>query len=85
MSRQANSYEKVLFELIKDFDTRFYYESIYKVVDNDQFKIKVEKGKDEMVGLAYVTLPDSNRVDYEIRYNRIVNLNDSYTLLAPSN
>ena len=83
MSRQASLYEKALFDVIREYNNRFYYESIFRVIDNEQFKIKIEKGREEMVGKAYVSFPNGDRIDYEIRYNRIVNLNDGYTLLVP--
>jgi hypothetical protein len=83
MSRQAEPYEKILFEIIKEYNHRFYYQSIFRVVDHSQFKIKVEKTKEEMVGRASVTLPNSDRIDYEVRFNRIVNLCEGYTLVLP--
>lgn len=83
MLRQANLYEKKLFEIIRDLDKIFYYGGIYKVIDEGNYKIKVEKNKEEMVGRAYVALSGGDRIDYEIRYNRIVNLSEGYTLLVP--
>lgn len=82
MLRQATTYEKKLFEIVKELNCTFYYESIFRVVDEEKFKIKVEKNKEEMVGRAYVSFPNSDRIDYEIRYNRIVNLSEGYTLLV---
>ncbi len=83
MYRQAEAYEKTLFEIIKEYNTKFYYKSIFRVVDHSQYKIKVEKAKEEMVGRAYVTFPNNDRIDYEVRYNRIVNLCEGYTLVLP--
>lgn len=82
MSRQANLYEKVLFDIIKEYNNRFYYESIFKSVDVEQYKIKIEKNKGEMIGRAYVTLANGDKVDYEIRYNRIINVSEGYTLVV---
>jgi hypothetical protein len=73
----------VLFEIVKEYNNRFYYQSISKVVDQSQFKITVEKAKEEMVGCAQVTLPNNEIINYEIKYNRIVNLCGGYTLLVP--
>lgn len=83
MLRQACPYEKILFDILKEYNFRFYYESIFRVVDGENFKVKVEKKKEEMVGRAYVTFQSSDRIDYEVKYNRIVNLSEGYTLLAP--
>ncbi|MCR4434526.1 MAG: hypothetical protein QHH06_00620 [Clostridiales bacterium] len=83
MSRQAAPHEKVIFEILKDYSTRFYYEEISKVIEDEQYKIVLEKEKEEMVGCAYVILHTGERIDYEIRYNRIVNTNEGYTLLVP--
>jgi len=83
MSRQANIYEKALFDIVREFGDRFYYEAIFRIIDGDQYKIKVEKKREEMVGHAYVNLHNKDRIDYEIRYNRIVNLSEGYTLLVP--
>lgn len=83
MSRQVEPYEKILFEIIREYNNAFYYKNILRVVDNDQFKLRVEKDKEEMVGHAYVTLPGGENIKYEVRYNRIINLNENYTLLVP--
>lgn len=83
MSKQISSYEKKLFELIREYNHRFYYESIFRIIEEDNYKIKVEKKREEMVGRALVTLPNGEKIEYEIRYNRIVNLNANYTLLLP--
>ncbi|MCX8131888.1 MAG: hypothetical protein N3I35_17550 [Clostridia bacterium] len=83
MLRQADPYEKIIFDIIKEYNHRFYYEGIYRVVDEDQFKVKIEKHKEEMVGHAYVTFPDNDHIEYEVRYNRIVNLSEGYTLMIP--
>jgi hypothetical protein len=83
MLRQAKIYEKKLFEIIKEYNNVFYYNSIFRVIDEEKYKIKVEKSKEEMVGRVYVSLPSGDRIDYEIRYNRIVNLSEGYTLLVP--
>ncbi len=83
MARQANQYEKVLFDIIKEYQHRFYYESIYRVIDGGNYKINVEKDKEEMVGRACVTLEDDRKIEYEVRYNRIVNVTEGYTLLVP--
>lgn len=82
MSRQAEPYEKILLDIIKEYNNRFYYDSIFRVVDHNLFKIKVEKAKEEMVGRASVTFPNSDRIDYEFRFNRIINLCENYTLLV---
>lgn len=82
MSRQTNKYEKILFEVVNEYNNRFYYESIHKMIDADQCKIKIEKDKEEMVGRAFVTFHSGERIDYEMRYNRIVNLTEGYTLLV---
>ena len=52
MLRQANLYEKKLFEIIRDLNNIFYYDSIFKIIDEEQYKIKIEKNKEEMVGRA---------------------------------
>ena len=83
MSRQLSSYEKVLFEIIKEYSIKFYYESIFRILDGEQYKIKVEKDKEEMVGRAFVNLPSGDRIDYLIKYNRIVNLSENYSLVVP--
>ncbi|MCX7842963.1 MAG: hypothetical protein N2489_07810 [Clostridia bacterium] len=83
MSRQVNQYEKHLFEIIKEHNLRFYYESIFRIIDEEGYKVKVEKPKEEMVGRAYVTLQSGDRIDYEIRYNRLINLSEGYTLFVP--
>jgi hypothetical protein len=83
MSRQAEPYEKILFEIIREYNNIFYYKNIYSVVDNEQFKVKIEKEREEMTGRAYVLLPSGDRIDYDIRYNRIINLSENYTLLVP--
>ncbi len=82
MSRQANLHEKFLFDVIREYNNKFYYENINKESDTNSFKVKIEKKKEEMIGKAYVTLPDGARVDYELRYNRIINLSEGYTLLV---
>lgn len=82
MSRQISPYEKVLFDIIKEYDNRFYYDEILRVVEGDQFQVRVEKGREEMVGRAYVTLQNGDNIEYEIKYNRIFNLNEGYTLLV---
>lgn len=82
MSRQATLFERELFEIIKEYNTKFYYEGINREVVDEQYKILVEKKKEEMVGRACVTM-QSGRLEYEIRYNRIVNLSEGYTLLVP--
>ncbi len=84
MSRQVNQYEKIFFDVIKDYNQRFYYEGIFKVFEEEDFKIKLEKPKEEMVGHAYVTTSNGSKIDYEIRYNRITNLSEGYTLFVPS-
>lgn len=83
MSRQAESYEKVIFEIIREYNNIFYYKNIYRVEENDQFKVKIEKDREEMAGRAYVWLPTGERLEYDIRYNRIINLIENYTLLVP--
>lgn len=83
MTREAEPYEKILFEIVNEYNNRFYYQSISKVVDQNQFKVKVEKAKEEMVGRAFVTLSNDDIIDYEVRYNRIVNLCGGYTLVVP--
>ena len=83
MLRQANAHEKKLFEIVKDHNGVFYYNSIFRVLDEEKYRIKVEKEKEEMVGRVNVTMHSGDRIDYEIRYNRIVNLSEGYTLLVP--
>lgn len=83
MSRQVSNYEKMLFDLIKEYTHKFYYESIYRVFDEDEFKIKVEKPREEMVGRAQVITNNGIRIDYEIRYNRMNNVTEGYTLFVP--
>lgn len=83
MTRKARPYEKRIFEVVKDFNNMYYYSNIFRVIDDEEFKIKVEKDKEEMVGRAYVSFGDGDRIDYEVRFNRIVNLTESYTLLVP--
>jgi len=83
MSRQAAPYEKILFEIIREYNHEFYYKSIFRIIDNEHFKVKVEKDKEEMVGRAYVSFTSGDRIDYEVRYNRVVNLSESYTILVP--
>ncbi len=83
MIRQVNTHEKDLFEVVKEFNNSFYYQNIFRVIDNEQYKVKIEKNKEEMVGHALVNFQNGDRLDYEIRYNRIVNLSEGYTLLVP--
>ena len=83
MLRQANLYEKKLFEIIRDLNNIFYYDSIFKIIDEEEYKIKIEKNKEEMVGRASIALTGGDKFDYEIRYNRIVNISEGYTLLVP--
>lgn len=83
MLRQANFYERKLFEIIRDLNNIFYYDGIFKVIDEEKYRIKIEKEKEEMVGRACVSLNGGDRIEYEIRYNRIVNLSEGYTLLVP--
>ena len=83
MSRQAAPYEKLLFEIIREYNNLFYYKSIFRVMDSEQFKLKVEKEKEEMTGKAFVSLSSGDRIDYDIRYNRIINMSENYTLLVP--
>jgi hypothetical protein len=83
MLRQANLYEKKLFEIIRDLNNIFYYDSIFTIIDEEQYKIKIEKNKEEMVGRASISLTSGDKFDYEIRYNRIVNISEGYTLLVP--
>jgi hypothetical protein len=81
--RQASLYEKILFEAIKELDNKFYYSSLNRIIEEEQFKIEIEKRKEEMVGQATVVFVQGEKKDYEIRYNRITNLNDGYSLLVP--
>ncbi|MDP4092178.1 MAG: hypothetical protein Q8920_02350 [Bacillota bacterium] len=83
MSRQAHPHEKILFDIIREYNNKFYYDDIYKLIDDEGFKIKLEKGKEEMVGKASVSFPNGDKADYEVRYNRIVNLSEGYTMLVP--
>ncbi len=83
MLRQAEQYEKELFELVKEYNCRFYYEGIVKELKGDEYVIKVDKPKEEMVGRAYVIFDKGGKIDYEIKYNRIINLSESYTLIVP--
>ncbi|HEX3028835.1 MAG TPA: hypothetical protein VHT34_05940 [Clostridia bacterium] len=83
MIRQVNTHEKDLFEVVKEFNNSFYYQNIFRVIDNEQYKVKIEKNKEEMVGRALINFQNGDRLDYEIRYNRIVNLSEGYTLLVP--
>ena len=82
MSRQVSPYEKLLNDVVVEYNNRFYYESIYRLIDGDQFKIKIEKDKEEMVGRAFVSFQSGDRIDFEIRYNRIVNLTEGYTIVV---
>lgn len=82
MARQAKAHEKVIFDVIKGFQNGFYYQSILKEIENDEFSIKIEKRKEEMVGFASISFDRGDKVKYEVRYNRIVNLNDGYTILV---
>ncbi len=81
--RQTKPYEKAIFEIIKEYDGRFYYSAISREAEEEDFKISVEKPRKEMVGQARVTLPDGSSIDYEVYYNRIVCLKGNYTLLIP--
>lgn len=83
MARQISPCEKALFEIVREYNHRFYYESIFKIIDEGEYSIKAEKDKEEMIGRALVTFSNGQRIDYEIRYNRIVNLSEGYTLLVP--
>ncbi|MGI6778186.1 MAG: hypothetical protein ACOX7R_09295 [Acetivibrionales bacterium] len=83
MARKARSFEKRLFEIVREYNQKFYYSSIFKVVDDSCFKLKVEKDREEMVGFACIYFPDGDRIDYEVRFNRIVNLKEDYTLHVP--
>ena len=80
MSRQASEHEKVLFEILREYGIRFYYERIYKVIAGERFKVKIEKNKEEMIGRALVSFPGGESLNYELKYNRIVNLSEGYTL-----
>ncbi|MCX7923412.1 MAG: hypothetical protein N3B21_15590 [Clostridia bacterium] len=82
MSRQAEAYERALFEVVREYNGKFYYDNISKVIEEEGFKVKVHKDKEEMVGFATITLSNGDTKEYEIRYNRIVNVSDSYTLLV---
>lgn len=83
MSRQAASYEKIIFDIIREYNGKFYYEKIFRIIDGTEYKIKAEKNKEEMVGKVFVNFQSSDRIDYEIRYNRLVNLSEGYTLMVP--
>lgn len=83
MSRQVSQHERILFDIIKEHTHRFYYESIFKIIDEGDFKIKVEKPKEEMVGRAQITVGSADRIDYEVRYNRLINVSEGYTLFVP--
>ncbi|MCX7711652.1 MAG: hypothetical protein N2484_17560 [Clostridia bacterium] len=83
MSRQVSQYERVLFDIITEHTHRFYYEGIFKTIDEEEFKVKIEKPEEEMVGRAYVTFTSGDRIEYEIRYNRVMNITEGYTLFIP--
>ena len=83
MLRQANLYEKKLFEIIRELNNNFYYDSIFIVIDEGKYKIQVEKHKEEMVRHANIALNGGNSVMYELRYNRITNVKEDYTLIVP--
>ena len=83
MLRQANLYEKKLFEIIRDLNKNFYYDSIFIIIDEEKYKIRVEKNKEEMVGRANIALLSGKRIEYELRYNRITNIKEGYTLIVP--
>jgi hypothetical protein len=80
MSRHATDYERVLFEIIKEHSTGFFYESIFKTLELELFKVKAVKAKEEMVGRAEISFKDSDSIHYEIRYNRVKNLNEGYVV-----
>lgn len=84
MLRQANSYEKAIFDIVKEYNNRFYYHKIQKVIDTDDFKLEIKKDKEEMVGRAVVILNNGEKQIYEVKYNRITNLNEGYTLMVPA-
>jgi hypothetical protein len=81
--RHACTYEKVMFEIIKELKQNFYYTSICKVVERGDFMVKAEKEEEEMVGISCVSFVNGDKIDYEIRYNRLTNLTEGYTLLVP--
>jgi hypothetical protein len=83
MSRQTAAYEKVLFDIVREHNCGFYYDSIIRDFDSEQYKLKVHKEKEEMVGKASVIFQSGDRIEYEIKYNRISNLRDGYTLIVP--
>jgi hypothetical protein len=83
MSRQAKSFERRLFEVVRSFNHRFYYKNISSIIDEDGYKITIDKSEEEMVGRALVVFDNGTKMDYELRYNRIVNLSEGYTILVP--
>lgn len=83
MPRQPNDYEKKLFEIVREYNGNFYYSNILKTVNDEKFKISVEKKREEMVGIAHIDTDSGEKIDYEIRYNRIINLINGYTLHVP--
>ncbi|MCX7999201.1 MAG: hypothetical protein N3A69_09675, partial [Leptospiraceae bacterium] len=46
--RQPTDYEKTLFEVIREYNFSFYYESIDKVVEEESFNIQIQKNKEEI-------------------------------------
>ena len=48
MPRQAASYEKVLFGIVKEYNDKFYYDKVFRVIDEPEYRIKVQKEKEEM-------------------------------------
>lgn len=83
MLRQPALYEKQIFDIVKQYNNCFYYESISREINKDIYKLKIEKNSEEMVGYAVVHIKNGCRINYEIRYNRIVNLDEGYTLIVP--
>jgi hypothetical protein len=80
MTRFATDYEKVLLDIIKEHNTGFFYEKISRNFDSGEFVVKAEKAKEEMVGRAEILFYNGGRIHYEIRYNRVTNLNEGYVL-----
>ncbi len=79
--RSMNEFEKAIVEIVNEYTHRFYYQEIKRCFESEDFKLSIEKGKEEMVGYATVELKTGATSEYEIRYNRITNKNEGYTLV----
>lgn len=83
MLRQASTYEKKLFQVIREMKESFYYGEIIKEIEEEQYRVLINKNKGEMIGQARVYFPKGEQIYYEIRFNRIVNLTEGYILHVP--